>query len=195
MSKMRNAIAVLVVAALVGFAFTTSESVKDAGNDSTIKWLGKKVTGQHEGTMNFAKVDINFDEAGTLTSANFAVDMNSVTNTDLDQGSAAKLIGHLKSADFFDVENHPYSMFKATSIKSMGKGMYEITGDLSIKNITNEITFKANATNVDGKVSASAKVIVDRAKFDVRYGSGSFFDGLGDKVIYDDFELDINIVK
>jgi polyisoprenoid-binding protein YceI len=195
MSKMRNAIAVFVAAALVGFAFTSSESIKDSGNGSTVKWLAKQVTGQHEGTVNFGKMDINFDEAGTMTSANFAVDMTTIKNTDLDEGSATKLVGHLKSADFFDTENHPYSMFNATSIQSMGKGSYEITGDLTIKEITNSITFKAVATNIDGKVMANAKVIIDRSKFDVKYRSGSFFESLGDKLIYDDFELDINIVK
>jgi polyisoprenoid-binding protein YceI len=186
--------AVVLAAALSGLAFTTVDSVKDAST-SSINWLAKKVTGQHNGTINFQKMDIQFDEAGTLTSANFAVDMTSINVMDLEGKSKGDLEGHLNSADFFDTANHPVSIFKTTSIKSMGKGMYEVTGDLTIKNITNPISFKATANKVDGKVVASAKVTIDRSKYDVRYGSGSFFEGLGDKMIYDEFDLDINVVK
>lgn len=192
---MKKVMLVMAVAAILGFAFTSAESTKDAMNASSIKWLGKKVTGQHEGTVNFAKMDINFDEAGTLISANFAVDMSSIKNEDLDEGMAAKLEGHLKSADFFDVENHPYSMFTAKSIKSLGKGDYEISGDLEIKEISHPISFNAKALKANGSVTASAVVIIDRSKYDVRYGSGSFFEGLGDKMIYDEFELEINVIK
>ena len=183
-----------MLAALSGLAFTTVDSVKDASN-SSIKWLAKKVTGQHEGTINFQKMDIQFDDAGTLTSANFTVDMTSINVTDLEGKSKGDLEGHLNSADFFNTAEHPVSGFKATSIKSLGKGMYQVTGDLTIKDITNPISFSASAQKVDGKVVATAKVTVDRSKYDVRYGSGSFFEGLGDKMIYDEFDLEINVTK
>lgn len=186
--------AVVLVAALSGLAFTTVDSVKDASN-SSIKWLAKKVTGQHEGTINFQKMDIQFDDAGTLTSANFTVDMTSINVTDLEGKSKGDLEGHLNSADFFNTAEYPVSGFKATSIKSLGKGMYQVTGDLTIKDITNPISFSASAQKVDGKVVATAKVTVDRSKYDVRYGSGSFFEGLGDKMIYDEFDLEINVTK
>ncbi len=179
---------------LVGTSFTTSEEA--VGNESsTIIWTGTKVTGEHTGTLDFKTVAWKFDEAGTLISANFIVDMTSIKNTDLDKESAAKLVGHLNSADFFNTAVYPTAEFKTTSVKSIGDGEYEITGDMTIKETTESLTFNANVTNDGHMKHGTATVTIDRSKYDVRYGSGSFFDGLGDKMIYDDFVLEIDIKK
>ena len=175
-------------------SFTTPAEV--VGHESSsIVWTATKVTGEHTGTLDFKTVAWKFDEGGMLISANFIVDMTSIKNTDLDEKNGAKLVGHLNSPDFFDTAVYPTAQFKTTAVKSMGEGEYEITGDMTIKDITKPLTFNANVAD-DGHVKhATAKVTIDRAKYDVKYGSGSFFDDLGDNLISDEFTLDIDITK
>ncbi len=181
---------------LIAVSFTSSPAVSDAGEESSsIVWTGKKVTGEHTGTIDFKTIAWKFDKAGTLVSANFTVDMTSIKCTDLDEKNGAKLVGHLGSADFFNTTVYPTAQFKTTGVKSMGKGAYEVTGDLTIKDITEPVTFSANVSS-DGHMRAgTAEVAIDRTKYDIKYGSGSFFDGLGDKMINDEFVLTIDIKK
>lgn len=160
-------------------------------SESVITWKGKKVTGSHTGTLSISEGGLEFDEAGMLTGGNFTIDMSSIENTDLSEKSAKKLIGHLKSDDFFGVNNHPTAQFEITKVVSRGtQGSYKIIGDLTIKGITKEIKFNADVTDNSG----TAAITIDRTDFNVRYGSGSFFDNLGDKTIYDEFELVVNLV-
>jgi len=153
------------------------------------------VTGEHTGTIDFKAIAWKFDKAGTLVSANFTVDMTSIKCTDLDEKNGAKLVGHLGSADFFNTTVYPTAQFKTTGVKSMGKGAYEVTGDLTIKDITEPITFSANVSSDGHMRTGTAEVAIDRTKYDIKYGSGSFFDGLGDKMINDEFALVIEIKK
>ena len=154
---------------------------------SKVDWKGYKVLGQHDGFVKFKSGNLVFDN-GVLVGGEFEVDMNSLVCTDLNGKSKENLEKHLKSDDFFGVANHPISTLKITKVISRGKpGEYKVTANLSIKNVVKEIKF--NATVADGKGAASIKI--DRADFDIRYGSGSFFDNLGDKTIYDEFDLSI----
>ena len=105
-----------------------------------------------------------------------------------------KLVGHLKSDDFFGVETHPTATFVLKSAEKKSGNEYTVKGDLTIKGITKSIEFPATVKVSGNTLEASAEVVIDRSKFDVKYGSGSFFDGLGDKMIYDDFTLDISLV-
>lgn len=162
-------------------------------DSSTLVWTGKKVTGEHTGNINLKSGSLDFQN-GTLKGGGFVIDMASITCTDLtDEEYNGKLIGHLKSDDFFGVAKHSDANFAITKVKKQKDGTYQIKGDLTIKGITNAIEFPATVTQKDGAVKAVAKIIVDRSKFDIRYGSGSFFEGLGDKMIYDDFELDVTL--
>lgn len=170
-------------------------SEMEGKESATITWTAKKVTGEHTGTVQFQKFDWKFDEKGSLVSANFFVDMTTIQVTDLEGEMKGKLEGHLSSPDFFNVKEFPTATFETTEVKSLGKGAYEITGDLTIKGITQPLSFNAEINNDGHMKHASANVVIDRAKFDVRYGSGSFFEGLGDKMIYDEFTLNINIDK
>jgi len=157
--------------------------------ESSVTWTGKKVTGQHTGTINIKSGSLEFDN-GMLTGGNITIDMNSIVCTDLGEGGARKLEGHLKSDDFFGVATHPTATLNITGVKEAEKkGSYMITADLTIKEITKSISFNAETNDAE----AQAKVVIDRTDFDVKYGSGSFFDNLGDKTIYDDFELIINL--
>lgn len=101
-----------------------------------------------------------------------------------------KLDGHLKSDDFFGVENHPEATLMLTSVKATGKNAYNAKGKLTIKGKTNPVEF---TIAIYGS-KANATVKVDKSKYDVRYGSGSFFDNLGDKTIYDEFDLVVDLV-
>jgi len=161
---------------------------------SEIKWNGKKVTGEHFGNINLASGSLIWNN-DQISGGEFVIDMSSITCSDLtDAGTNAKLVNHLKSDDFFGVEKFPNAKFVITSINKDQDDTYNVTGDLTIKENTNEISFPAQINMQDKKLNATANITIDRSKYDVRYGSGSFFDNLGDKMIYDDFNLDLNLV-
>ena len=156
--------------------------------ESNIHWLGKKVTGQHEGNIALSS-GVLVMENNALSGGRFVVDMNSMTCTDLEGEYANKLIGHLKSDDFFGTATHPEATLVFTAVEAKGEGVYAVTGDFTIKNITHPASFDLTVS----ENGATAKVVIDRSKYDIRYGSNSFFDNLGDKAIYNDFELDVNL--
>jgi polyisoprenoid-binding protein YceI len=158
-------------------------------NKSIVNWVGKKITGQHEGTVNFKDGYLIFKDK-KVTGGNFTVDMKSLSNTDQTGSSKQKLEGHLKSEDFFGTENFSTSNLVFKSIANKGNNIYLINADLTIKGITNSIQFDLV---VNGN-KATAALKVNRTKYDIKYGSGSYFDDLGDKTIYDDFELNAVLV-
>jgi polyisoprenoid-binding protein YceI len=190
----------IAATAVTAFAFTAPDSKKDNTTynvdtkTTTATWLGKKVTGQHTGAVNISKGTITSD-GKTVTGGTFEFDMNSITCTDLtDPEWNGKLIGHLKSADFFSVEKNPFAKFELTKAILKEGNNYDVTGKLTIKGITNEVTFPA-MIKMDAKTLVTiAKITVNRTKFDIKYGSASFIEGIGDKAINDDFELNVNLV-
>jgi polyisoprenoid-binding protein YceI len=162
---------------------------------SAITWSGKKVTGAHNGTIKLKSGSLIMEE-GMLKGGTFEIDMTSITNVDMaGKDGQAKLEGHLKSADFFNVAEFPTSTLELTSVIHRGtEGSYKVTGDLTIKGITKPVKFNTQITEENGMKVATSNIVVDRSEYDVRYGSGSFFDNLGDKTIYDEFELDVKLV-
>jgi polyisoprenoid-binding protein YceI len=188
----------IAAAAVTSFAFTVP-SKKGATysvdtKTTTASWLGKKVTGQHSGAISISKGTIESD-GKTITGGSFEFDMNSITCTDLtDAEWNGKLIGHLKSDDFFAVAKNPTAKFDITKVTLKQGNNYDVTGKLTIKGITNEVTFPA-MIKMDAKTLVTvAKITVNRTKFDIKYGSASFFESIGDKAISDDFELNVNVV-
>lgn len=176
------------------FAFVTVASVEVDTNESVITWKGYKVTGEHEGTIKVKRGDLEFTD-GMLSGGTFLIDMPTIAVTDLQGGSAAKLEGHLKSADFFGVDNFPTAMLAITKVVSRGTaGDYRVTADLTIKEITESIRFNTKVNEEGGAYVATADLTIDRSDFDVRYGSGSFLDNLGDRTIYDEFDLNVKLV-
>ena len=156
---------------------------------STIGWLGKKIGGQHEGFINLKSGELE-EKNDKIISGAFTIDMNSITCTDLeDKGTNQKLVGHLKSDDFFGVEKFSTATFKITSATKFTDNKASVTGKLTIKGKTETITFDIAKDNK----TYSAKIDVDRSKFNVKYGSSSFFDSLGDKAIDDIFMLDVKL--
>jgi len=190
-------LSLLAAFVFAGFAFTEPQAIQtmevDVAN-SQIKWKGEKVTGSHEGTIQLQSGSLDFDK-GLLKGGSFIVDMSTIEVTDLTGGGAAKLKGHLSSKDFFGIEEFPTATFQSTSVSPTATaGEYTIDGNITIKGITQALTFTAKVDVQGESAVATGKITIDRTKFGIRYGSGSFFDNLGDKTIYDDFELNVNLV-
>lgn len=149
------------------------------------------MTGQHAGTIGLSSGVLEF-EKDALVGGQFEIDMTSIIVTDLEGEWKDKLEGHLKAPDFFGVEDFGTATFVITKVAPKGTpGDYKVTGDLTIKGITKEIRFYTNLSK-DGL--AVADITIDRTDYDIKYGSSSFFDSLGDKTIYDDFDLKISLV-
>ncbi len=183
----------LIATILFGFKAPKNTTYVVDENKSTVTWIGRKVTGEHTGAIKIATGKL-ITEGKNLKSGNFEMDMATITCTDLTGEYMDKLVGHLKADDFFGVEKFPTSKFEITSVKPISKNIANITGNLTIKGITNSITFPANVSFKGNTLMAEAKkVMVDRTKFDIRYGSKSFFN-LGDKAIDNDFELNIKLI-
>lgn len=178
-------VASVIVLTTLSFATMNKEvNVKE----SSVTWTGKKVTGSHTGTIQLKSGHLKVEDE-KLIGGEFVMDMTSILNSDLSGEYKEKLEGHLKSEDFFGVEKYPTAKLVITSVAKKAEGTYGVVADLTIKNETHPVTF-----DLDWKEnSASANLSVDRSKFDVRYGSGSFFDDLGDKTIYDNFDLEVNL--
>ena len=155
---------------------------------SQVKWKANKVGGEHEGNVEIRAGHLHFENK-KLVSGTVDIDMNSINCTDLKDSYKDQLENHLKSEDFFDSENHPIATMELLECKYKGYGKYDINADVTIKGITNAENFSATVKNG----IASAKIIIDRSKYDVKYGSDSFFSNLGDNMIYDEFELDVSI--
>lgn len=186
----------LLLLSVLSFLFTANTNISNGPtstpikiDESKVEWVGKKVTGQHSGDIALKSGDITFED-GRLTGGTFVLDMTSINTTDLKGGGAAKLNGHLKSDDFFGVANHPTATLEIKSATPASEAdTYNVSGELTIKGITKPITFQA----VAGSNMAKADIAVDRTLYDIKYGSGSFFDGLGDKMIYNVFEISVTL--
>lgn len=177
------------IALLMAVSTIASAQMKKVdASKSTITWIGKKVTGQHSGTINLKEGSLTF-KGKKLTGGSFVVNMTSLNTTDLSGEYQEKLNGHLKDDDFFGTEKYPTSKLVFKKIADKGNGVYNVTGDLTIKDVTAPINF---VITVKGTTATTA-LKIDRTKFGIKYGSGSFFDSLGDRAIADEFELNVNL--
>lgn len=175
----------LAVLAVFTMSFTAFAGKKPIDvKKSTIAWVGKKVTGQHNGSIQFKSGEVILKQ-GKLVGGTFIVDMSTINTKDLSGDYKNKLDGHLKSDDFFGVAKFPEATFVITSVEGN-----IVKGDLTIKGHTEKKAF----TLVKKGKTIKGDVKIDRTKFDIRYGSKSFFDNLKDKAINDVFELSVNIV-
>lgn len=178
----------LILAVIItASAFTNPIKKKIEVKESTIVWTGKKIMGSHTGTINLTEGYLEL-EGDQLIGGKFIVDMTSLVDTDLEGESKGKLEGHLKSDDFFGVATYPTATLVINSATNKGN-VYKVLGEMTIKGITNPITFEL----ILGTSAARTTLLIDRTEYNVRYGSGSFFDGLGDKTISDNFELDVKL--
>ena len=201
MNSVKSFVASLAVALFVSSTVSAADGGKAKATNlkvntakSELTWLGKKVSVEHTGKITLKEGTMTLD--GTkLTGGKFVADLNSITCTDItDKEYNGKLIGHLKSDDFFSVEKHPTATFVVTKAVAKTAGVYDVTGDLTIKGITKPVTFPVTVKTTAAGAEATGKMVVDRSKYDIKYSSKSFFDNLGDKVINDDFFIDVKLV-
>ncbi len=162
--------------------------------NTTINWKGFKPTGEHDGTIGLKSGSfiVNNDK---IVGGDFVIDINSIKNDDLDASSKwnAKLVNHLKSEDFFDVEKYPTAIFKITSTENKENKIL-IRGDLTIKNKTNPIEFITSVKIDKNQLTFNSETFkIDRSRWDIKYKSKSFFNNLADKFIYDEMEISITI--
>ena len=162
-------------------------------SESTVEWIGEKVTGSHSGNISLKSAHFTMGKEH-IEGGTFVMDMNSIKCTDIESPEyAEKLENHLKDDDFFGTEKFPTASFSFTKVIFDGTS-YLITGNMNIKGMSQEITFPAQFHTEKGLFIADAIVKVDRTKHDIKYGSGAFFDELGDRMILDDFTLNIHLV-
>lgn len=185
----------IISSLFVMFCFTGfSKDYRVDAKSSTLEWVAKKVTGQHSGTISFGEGILNVEKQ-KITGGKLIVDMNTIFNTDIkDAGTNQKLIGHLKSDDFFGVAKFPQSTLEVKKVETKSGNVYHFTADLTIKGITSPVEFDAEVNEASGELTATGMLTVNRTKYGIKYGSGSFFEGLGDKMIYDDFTLSFKLV-
>ncbi|TNF01043.1 MAG: YceI family protein [Deltaproteobacteria bacterium] len=172
--------------------FAAATSFKVETKKSHLKWTGKKVTGKHFGKVSVKSGELKF-EGNDLKGGEFLIDMTSITVDDLtNQEWNTKLVNHLKNDDFFSVDKHKEAKVTIKSV-TLGKGVYNVTADLTIKGITKPVYFDADIQMKKDVVTAKANITINRTLWNVKYGSGKFFKDLGDKMIYDDVEIEVNL--
>lgn len=173
---------IILISALISLpAF----SVTIDNDKSSFKWTGKKVTGKHVGNIKIKSSKVNMKK-GKVDSAEIVMDLNSITNDDLDSdGMKKKLIGHLKSDDFFNVAKYPTAKLALSNITDKSAN-----GKLTIKGKTHPVKIKFKKD----KKAYKGTLKFDRTKFGMTYRSGNFFKALGDKMIYDEVEVAFTVV-
>ena len=177
------------------WAKATSATYQVDAKTSEVRWLAKKVTGQHNGVVPVKSGQLKVAN-NSITGGKIVIDMTGITPLDT---QSDKLTNHLKSDDFFGVEKFPTSTFEITGVKAIAGAKaaepnVQVEGKLTVKGISHPLSFPATITIADKSLKASAQgVKVDRTLYNVRYGSGKFFENLGDKTIEDIFTIDFDL--
>jgi len=157
-------------------------------SQSNIGWIGRKVTGSHNGTINIKSGSLKLED-NNIVSGQVVVDTTSIKILDVtDPATNAQFAGHLASDDFFASEQHPEAFFKIILVKGR-----HVEGDLTIKGITHPVSFDAQMSLSGSMLNATGRIIIDRTLYDMKFRSGNFFTNLGDTLIYNDFELNVSI--
>jgi polyisoprenoid-binding protein YceI len=165
-----------------------SQNFEIAVAQSNIDWTGRKVTGSHWGTIAVKQGNLSVNE-GKLTGGKFVIDTASIKILDVtDPATNAQFYGHLASDDFFSIDQYPTADFEITAVNNN-----HVTGNLTIKGITHPVSFDATVSVADDTLTATGKIVIDRTKYGIKFRSGNFFTNLGDTLIYNDFDLHVNI--
>ena len=187
---------ILSISIITLFSFTSHVNKVNANkNNSSVIWTGSKPTGSHTGNVTLKDGYLSFDH-GNLVGGEFTIDMTSITCSDIESEKKNKyLVDHLKDEDFFDVNKFPEAKLVVNRVKNLEGSQFEMKGNMTIKGITNPVTFNADIKINRNSYTAIAKIIIDRTEWGVEYKSGNIFKDLGDKIIYDDMEFDIFLVS
>lgn len=171
--------------------------------ESKVNWIGKKPAGEHNGLVKLSggEIIINKNE---IAGGSFTIDLNTIVNLDIkDEGMNSRLVGHLKSPDFFDVAKYPTATFVITKVSKIpgtaavaAKATHHLEGNLTIKGITKKIAFDASINMLNGKLTASTESFtIDRTQWGVTFQSKSVFAELKDQFIYDEMTLSVELVS
>jgi len=189
MKRIRLIVFTIAALAFMNQAIYSQENFSVNVDSSTLNWKGYKPTGSHTGTINLVSGNIVLKD-NSITGGNFVTDMNTIKDAD----GSAKLEGHLKSEDFFEIAVFPISKFEITEIANKGERI-QVTGNMTIKGITKQITFPATLlVNEDSLSLTSDTFQINRADFNVKFKSKSFFNDLKDKFVDDEFDFQVTVV-
>lgn len=197
---------ILLISPITMMSFETAIPVADgpafklSGNQSTVNWKGMKPGGEHFGEVQEVSGTIDTD-GDKVTGGSFVIDMNTIICKDLtSEAMNSRLVGHLKSEDFFYTEKYPKAYFNIKRIKEKRTetgdfiGNYEVTGDLTVRGVTEEVTFPAQITMDGSKVYAkTSEISLDRTRWDVNYQSKKIFKSLTDKFIHDEMIVSLDL--
>lgn len=166
------------------------QSYKVVTDKSTVQWEGKRINKKHTGSIGLKQGSFEIVDS-KFVSGKFVIDMDVMTDeSHPDPNEPGRLIGHLKSDDFFDVEKYPEAILLISDSEKFDKGKAKVNGKLTIKGRTHPITFIV----VQKGAIFTSSLVFDRSLYDVRYQSGKFFDNLGDKTIMDEIEIDVSLL-
>tara|TARA_B100001250_G_C19798882_1_gene790037 strand:+ start:1711 stop:2286 length:576 start_codon:yes stop_codon:yes gene_type:complete len=180
----------LFIAILFTLVFPNTYTV--VTDSSIVEWIGNKVSGSHNGYINLSSGQVILKDKKIEKSELF-IDMKTITNSDItNEGSRNYLVNHLKSDDFFDVENFPNSHISFIQSAEDSTSTL-LTCDITIKGITNRIKFPVKIILTDDIAIASGTATIDRTKHNIKYKSKTFFKEIGDRFIYDNFTLNFSI--
>lgn len=173
----------------------TEETKMYQVTSGNVDWAATKVGGAHNGTFQVTKGKIGV-ENGEVTSGKFVIDINSMTEETLEGEMHTKFLTHMKSADFFDVGNHPAGQFDIVSLEPLSgnaEASHNVTGNLKLRGITKSITFPANISVADDKITVgSSKFTINRTDWEMKYNA-AIIGTAADKIIHDDVSLSIRL--
>ena len=179
---------------------TSNDTLQVDLDNSQISWIGRKVTGEHSGSLHLSNGWVVMDK-NVLIGGKFIFDMTSIPNTDIESPEwKLKLEDHLKSEDFFNVDSFPMAILEIKEHQRLSDDQStsnnQILADLTIRGIRQELSFPISLQQSDSifsAVSAEGTVDIDRTLFNIQYKSGKFIENLGDKLIYDDFTVQFRV--
>ena len=188
---------VIFVGTVLVTLITASDTLYINVDSSTINWIGRKVTGEHSGTLNLSKGWVVMQE-GSIIGGKFIFDMTSIKNTDIESPEwKEKLEKHLMAEDFFFTDSFPHAILEIKDHSQIVKFNTEINNriiaDLNIRGITHEINFPLEISQVQSIFYTEGTIDINRTIFNIRYKSGTFFEELGDRMIYDDFTVQFSL--
>lgn len=186
---MKNMFLILLFIFSITLSIEAQQKLSADTEKTSLQWLGEKVTGQHTGTIKLKDGWLLW-QGNKIASGEFNIDMNTLKDGDNNQ----MLEKHLRSDDFFGVEKFPVSTLSITGSDSFEKGTATVRGNLTIKGINNPVEFRAAMQKKEDGTWFYASLTVDRTKYNIRYGSGTFFDNLGDKTIFDEFKVKVSLL-
>lgn len=184
---------VLALALVLSFGTVFAQEYKVDTEATKVTWLGKKITGQHHGQVKVKEGTLTA-KGDLLTAGRIVVDLNSMTVEDItEEEYRNKFLTHMKSPDFFDTAKNPEATLVIKKSSKVKEGL-AVDGDLTFNGQTRPVKFTAtDVTKTDSELSAKAKLVLDRTQWGLKYGSSSFFKGLGDKAIDNNFELNVDL--